>query len=44
MAKSSSNGKILYGASTYIQTTPYKIGLRLSTTAGRIDGATYWAE
>ncbi len=40
----SSNGKILYGASTYVQTTPYKIGLRLSTTAGRIDGATYWAE
>ena len=40
----SENGKLTYGVSTYIQKTPYKIGLSLSATAGKIDSATYWAE
>jgi hypothetical protein len=40
----SENGKFMYGVSTYVQTTPYKIGLSLSFLAGRIDGAYYWAE
>jgi hypothetical protein len=40
----SENGKIMTAVSTYVQKTPYKIGLRLWITAGRVDGAYYWAE
>ena len=40
----SENGKILTALSTYIQKTPYKIGIRLQVTAGRVDGAYFWAE
>jgi hypothetical protein len=38
------NGKFLTAMSTYVQQTPFKIGLRLWVTAGRVDGAYYWAE
>jgi hypothetical protein len=40
----SENGKFVTGISTYVQTTPYKIGLRLAFLAKRINGAYYWAE
>ena len=40
----SENGKFLSGLSTYVQETPFKIGVRLWITAGRVDGAYYWAE
>lgn len=40
----SENGKIMTAISTYVQKTPYKIGLRLWVTADRVDGAYYWAE
>jgi hypothetical protein len=40
----SENGKLLTMMSTYVQETPYKIGLRLYFTAGRVDSARYWAE
>ena len=38
------NGKFLTAMSTYVQQTPFKIGLRLWVVAGRVDGAYYWAE
>jgi hypothetical protein len=40
----SENGKTLVAMSTIVQTTPFKIGLRLFFTAGRVDSARYWAE
>jgi hypothetical protein len=40
----SENGKTLVMMSTIVQKTPFKIGLRLSFTAGRVDSARYWAE
>ncbi len=40
----SENGKFLLGISTYVQTTPYKIGVNLNFLAGRVNGAYYWAE
>jgi hypothetical protein len=40
----SENGKMMTAVSTYVQQTPYKIGLRLWITAGRIDAGYYWAE
>ena len=40
----SDNGKLLTAVSTYVESDPFKIGVRLYVTAGRIDGAYYWAE